>query len=220
LRNALTHAPLGAGQAPPGSLAVGSQRSQARPCRGPRGAKGTRLGGPPSRGRGGGICRAGEPPPVHTEGATSVENPTRRSAQSHEAAHLAGPAPGQTYVAALRSTARGVPVRQSDLPCEGKMIGGPRRAALNADTAARVGSMASSPPASHATPRSFQAAPTPGLGHPNFDCRQGGLCVLHRLFGRCGRRYDRLCLGDFIFECADRFTEQGNRPLVGHATDV
>jgi hypothetical protein len=30
-------------------------------------------------------------------------------------------------------------------------------------------------------------APTPGLGHPSLDCRQGGLCVLHRFFGRRGR---------------------------------
>jgi hypothetical protein len=44
------------------------------------------------------------------------------------------------------------------------------------------------------------------------------LQCLHRLYDRRGLwflhcHYHRLRIGNFFFKCADRFSEQGNRPL-------
>ena len=76
-------------------------------------------------------------------------------------------------------------------------------------------SIAPSPPSSHTTPRCCErdGAPAPVLKRANFWLR-GGLWCLHRLYDRSGLWYHRLRLGNFFFECADRFSEQGNRPLL------
>jgi hypothetical protein len=81
-------------------------------------------------------------------------------------------------------------------------------------------SIAPSPPSSHTTPRCCEsdAAPTPVLKRANFWLR-GGLWCLHRLYDQCGLwfllcHYHRLRFGNFFFKCADRLSEQGNRPLL------
>ena len=81
-------------------------------------------------------------------------------------------------------------------------------------------SIVPSPPSSQTMPRCREsdAAPTPVLKRANFWLR-GGLWCLHRLYDLRGPwflhcNYHSLRIGNFFFKCADRFSEQGNRPLL------
>ena len=57
-------------------------------------------------------------------------------------------------------------------------------------------------------PRRFEieAARPAGLERSNFARLLGSFCFRHRL-------YDRLRSGDFVFQGANRFPQQGDRPL-------